>query len=79
MKKDKQNKLADVDRCAHVNRVNIHSSIKVGGFSLGRCKNECAPYLTVCWEHAEKETLIMLCKQLIKENGKLEERMKNNE
>uniref|UniRef100_A0A6M3XS26 Uncharacterized protein n=2 Tax=viral metagenome TaxID=1070528 RepID=A0A6M3XS26_9ZZZZ len=45
-------------QCTHVDRVSVHPSIKIGGASLGQCKNEALPEFTVCHEHACREALV---------------------
>ena len=54
-----------MDQCNHMNRVHIVSDMLIpGGLSIGQCKKECVPYLTKCFEHADKEALYMLVQQL---------------
>ena len=58
-------------KCNFINRVSVHKSVTVGGASLGQCKNETAPGLTCCWDHAVRETLVMYIKMLLKEKEQL--------
>lgn len=67
-------------RCSHINRSGpLHPSIKVGGFSMGQCENECFPDLVVCYEHATKETLALLARQYMDKCKKLEKACKKLE
>ena len=54
-------------QCNHITRVAIHSSIKFGGASIGRCENECLPGMVVCWEHATREALVYAVKLYAKQ------------
>lgn len=54
-------------KCGKVTRVPIHSSIKIGGSSVGVCKKECVRGMTVCLEHANKDALKMLIDNLYRE------------
>ena len=62
------------DKCDVVFRVPVHSSVKIGEVSIGKCENDAAPGLTCCWDHANKDTLIHYIKMLLKENKELKER-----
>ena len=42
----------------------IHPSIKIGGFNMGQCPEDCLPGFVVCYEHANKEALFMRIVQL---------------
>lgn len=62
-------------KCSHIDRVSIHPSIKIGGVSIGQCQNRCVPGLVVCAEHASKDALVMLVKQLLKQIKELKARL----
>ena len=64
------------NQCSHINRVSVHSSIKHGGASVGRCKRECLPLLVVCELHAVSEAICMAMKELAKENERLRQQLK---
>lgn len=63
------------NQCSHINRVAVHSSIKCGGASIGRCENECLPGMVVCWEHATREALVyavrLYAKQVLELGGNI--------
>ncbi len=49
------------EKCQHIFRAGpLHSSIKIGSASLGRCENDVFPGLVLCFEHASKDALAML-------------------
>lgn len=66
------------EECNHVERVSVHSSIRIGGTSIGKCKNKVAPGLVCCWEHATKECLIYYVKSLLKENSNLKKELETH-
>jgi hypothetical protein len=59
-------------QCDHVRRVSLHSSVKIGGFSMGRCEREAIDGMVVCAEHATKDALAMRIRELVKQVTRLE-------
>jgi len=57
-------------KCNYVNRVSLNTSVIIEGASLNRCGAEAAPGLHCCWDHADKETLILYAQILLREKKK---------
>ena len=57
-------------RCNHENRVSIHPSIRVGGVSVGQCERKALPLMVVCEEHASREAMAMVIRQLARKAKK---------
>lgn len=53
-------------KCNKTTRLSVHPSVKIGGATIGKCQNECLPEMTVCWEHASREALVMHIEDLYK-------------
>lgn len=74
----------DEERCGYITRINVHSSVKIGGVSLGRCTNRCLPGMNVCYIHASRNALeyaikmyYVECEKLRNKNGSLIESLEN--
>lgn len=66
MSKDNNNS----KRCTHTTRVSPHPSVVIGGVCVGHCENECFPGLTVCFDHASKDTLALLARSILRDYEK---------
>ena len=51
-------------QCNHINRVNVHPSVVIGGASIGQCPNEALEGFVVCYEHVEKAALLLMIDNL---------------
>ena len=61
-----------MSQCQYTHRSGqLHSSIKIGGASLGQCKNEvCDEAFIFCHEHINKDALLILISMMRKEGSK---------
>lgn len=53
--------------CNKIERVPIHSSVVIGGASVGACENECLPEMVVCEKHATPDAIRMLVTMLVEQ------------
>lgn len=49
----------DEERCTYVSRASLHPSVKIGGASFGRCKNDVLPGMLMCYIHANRGAMAM--------------------
>ena len=49
----------DEERCSHIPRGRVHPSVKIGGVSMGRCKNKALPGMDVCYIHANRDGMAL--------------------
>jgi len=50
--------------CVHVERVAVHSSVVIGGVSIGSCQRKRLPGMTVCAWHADPDSVTMMMREL---------------
>lgn len=51
-------------KCDHRDRVQLHPSIKIGGFAIGRCERDALPGMVVCAWHATPDAITIQMNQL---------------
>ena len=51
-------------KCDKVHRVPMHSSVVIGGVSVGQCERDALPRMVVCWEHADRQAMAMVSRHL---------------
>ncbi len=59
------------DQCEYVHRIGIRPSIKMGAVSIGQCKRQALPGMTVCAWHATPEAVTYAMNHLIDEYNSL--------
>lgn len=52
------------NRCEYIHRVSVHPSIKIGGASLGRCKNRALPGMRFCYIHSTREAMAYIIRNI---------------
>lgn len=62
-------------RCQHVQRLNVHPTIRIGGVSVGRCVNKALPGMVNCYIHTPREAMDYVIRSLSEKVQILEDKI----